>query len=136
MVLGSSQFLLLLQLPQKTMLATKVVKICSKIIISLCKSKSVTYALVWLCVTYKVVDFKLWIFYSLECKTHLSDDVINANLLTFAWRNKMFSHSIFSITGFAKNLWHLNDHGTKTVFIYSYIVWPFNFRRKFWLVYV
>ena len=34
-VLGSSQFLLLPQLPQKMMLASKVVKIDSKIIISL-----------------------------------------------------------------------------------------------------
>ena len=35
-VLGSSQFLLLSQLPQKTMLASKVVKNNSKIVISLC----------------------------------------------------------------------------------------------------
>ena len=44
LVLGSSQFLLLPQLLQKMMLASKMVKIDSKIIISRRKSKSVTHS--------------------------------------------------------------------------------------------
>ena len=44
-VLGSSQFLQLPQLPQKMKLASKVVKIDSKIIISSHKSKSVTHSI-------------------------------------------------------------------------------------------
>ena len=43
LVLGSCQFLLLPQLPQKMILNSKVVKKDSKIIISLCWSKSVTH---------------------------------------------------------------------------------------------
>ena len=45
-VLGSSQFSLLPQLPKKMMLASKVVKIDSKIIISFRKSKSMTHFVV------------------------------------------------------------------------------------------
>ena len=45
--LGSSPFLLLPQVPPKTMLASKVVKIDSKKVISLCYAKSVTHSVVW-----------------------------------------------------------------------------------------
>jgi len=44
LALGSSQFLLLPQLPQKMTIASKVVKIDSEIIITLHKSKSVTHS--------------------------------------------------------------------------------------------
>jgi len=46
-ILGSKQFLILSQLPSKILLNSKVVKINQKIIILLCKSKSVTHS-VWL----------------------------------------------------------------------------------------
>ncbi len=44
LALGQSQFSLLPQMPQKIMLNLKMVKFDSKIIISLCKSKSVTHS--------------------------------------------------------------------------------------------
>jgi len=47
LVLSSSQISLLPQLPQKTTLNLKVVKLDSKIIISLCWSKSVTHFCKW-----------------------------------------------------------------------------------------
>ena len=43
-ILGSSQFLLLPKLPHKMTLASKVVKIDSKIVILLCLSKSATHS--------------------------------------------------------------------------------------------
>ena len=46
LVLGLCQFPLLLQLPQKMMLASKVVKIDSEIIVLLHQSKSVTHSVV------------------------------------------------------------------------------------------
>ena len=46
LVLGSSQFTLLPQLPQKMTLNLKVVKFDSKVVILLCKSKSVTHSVV------------------------------------------------------------------------------------------
>ena len=48
-VLGSSQFLILPQLPQKTMLASKEVKNNSKIVILLHLSKSVTHSVLLFC---------------------------------------------------------------------------------------
>jgi len=45
-VLGSSQFLILPQVPPKIILNSKVVKIDIKLILLLCKSKSVTHSLV------------------------------------------------------------------------------------------
>ena len=49
LVLGSSQFLILTQLPSKMRLASKLVKIDSKIIISLYSSKSLTLSVVQTC---------------------------------------------------------------------------------------
>ncbi len=58
LVLGSSQFSILPQLPPKIMLDSKVVKIDPKIMISLCYFKSVTHSVV----TYCLIYVYLWLF--------------------------------------------------------------------------
>jgi len=72
LVLGPNQFLILPQQPQKTMLASKVVKIDSRIINLLCKSYLLKHLVFYISVKILIVFAIIFLFFTQICRYFLS----------------------------------------------------------------